>query len=87
MSKKKGFTLVELSIVLVIVGLLISGILVGQSMIATARLQSAIRQLQQYDAAVTNFQTQYNQLPGDSKLFTPIQKCPEIRNLLGYNVL
>ncbi len=70
---RKGFTLVELSIVLVIIGLSIGGILVGQSMMSTARLQSAARQLQEYDIAVTNFQTRYNQLPGDDRLFgTPL---------------
>lgn len=39
-------------------------------MISTARIQSAVRQLQQFDVAVSNFQTKYNQLPGDSNLFT-----------------
>ena len=62
---KKGFTLVELSIVLVIIGLLIGGILAAQSMIGTAKVQSFIRQIQQYDVAVSNFKTQYNCLPGD----------------------
>ena len=62
---KKGFTLVELSIVLVIVGLLIGGILVAQSMIGTAKLQGQIAQLQQFDIATRNFKTAYNALPGD----------------------
>lgn len=66
---KKGFTLVELSIVLVIIGLLIGGILIAQSMVSTVKLQKVIRQLAQYDIAVTNFYTKYNQMPGDSSLF------------------
>ena len=62
---KNGFTLVELSIVLVIIGLLIGGILVGQSLIDSARIQAQIRQFQQYDIALSNFKSQYNQIPGD----------------------
>ena len=66
---RKGFTLVELSIVLVIIGLLIGGILVAQSMIHTTKLQGVIRQLSQYDIAVSDFRTKFNQWPGDSTLF------------------
>ena len=69
MPNRQGFTLVELSIVLVIIGLLIGGILAAQSMIQTARIQSVIRQISQYDIAVTNFQTRYDALPGDAAPF------------------
>lgn len=62
---KKGFTLVELSIVLVIIGLLISGLLVGQSMVKSARIKAQIKQIQQYDIALNNFKTLYKQIPGD----------------------
>lgn len=68
---KRGFTLVELSIVLVIIGLLIGGILVGQSLINSAQLQAVIRQVSQYDGAAMNFKTKYKSLPGDSKSFSP----------------
>lgn len=74
---KKGFTLVELSIVLVIIGLLIGGILVAQSMIETARIASQIKQFQQYDIALTNFQQKFNALPGDSS------KEPSTNNYVG----
>jgi len=63
---RKGFTLVELSVVFVIVGLLVGGILVAQSMISTAKINAQIRQFTQLDIAITNFQTKYNVLPGDS---------------------
>lgn len=62
----KGFTLVELSIVLVIVGLLIGGILISQSLISTAKIQAQVKQIQQFDIAVQNFMTVYGGLPGDS---------------------
>jgi prepilin-type N-terminal cleavage/methylation domain-containing protein len=68
-NDSKGFTLVELSIVLVIIGLLIGGILAAQSMISTAKIQAFVRQIGQFDAAVASFQSRYNGLPGDSSVF------------------
>lgn len=68
-NSKNGFTLVELSIVLVIIGLLISGILVAQSIIESARISREIRQFGEIDAAVSNFYSRYGQLPGDNNLF------------------
>ena len=66
---KRGFTLVELSIVLVIIGLLIGGILVAQSMISTSKLTATVAQLQQFDAGMENFKTKYGGLPGDAKVY------------------
>ena len=60
-----GFTLVELSIVLVIIGLLIGGILVGQSLIESAKINAQIKQLQQFDIATNNFKTKFKCLPAD----------------------
>ena len=78
MIKREGFTLVELSIVLII-GLLIGGILAGQSMVDTSRVQSQIRQLQQFDIAASNFKLNYNRLPGDANKNGYVQadyNCP-----------
>lgn len=64
-----GFTLVELSIVLVVIGLLIGGILVGQSLIKSAQIQGVVKQLSQYDIAIRVFRDKFRQWPGDSNLF------------------
>lgn len=62
---KKGFTLVELSIVLVIVGLLIGGVLIGQSLVNSVKLKSVISQLEQYHILTATFDERYQYLPGD----------------------
>lgn len=62
---EKGFTLVELAIVMIIIGLLIGGILKGQELIANARITSQVAQVKGIDAAMTTFRDQYNSLPGD----------------------
>ena len=63
----RGFSLVELSIVLVILGLLTGGILAGQNLIRAAEIRSVSTQLQQYSAAVYTFRDKYFALPGDFK--------------------
>jgi prepilin-type N-terminal cleavage/methylation domain-containing protein len=62
---RQGFTLLELSIVLVIIGLLIGGIFVGQSLIHTAQLNAVISEFNRYQTATQNFKQQYQALPGD----------------------
>ncbi len=63
---EKGFTLVELSIVMIIIGLLIGGILKGQELIANARLAAAISKVKAIDAAMNTFRDSYATLPGDA---------------------
>jgi len=62
---QKGFTLVELAIVMTIIGLLIGGILKGQELMQNARVTSTIAQVKAYEAAVTTFRDSYNAFPGD----------------------
>jgi len=61
----KGFTLVELAIVLTIIGLLIGGILKGQQLIQNARITSTISQINAIESATTTFRDTYGAMPGD----------------------
>ena len=65
MKHRLGFTLVELSIVLVIVALIVGGIFVGVDMIRAAKIRAIVSQYEKYSAAVNTFRTKYNGLPGD----------------------
>ena len=60
-----GFTLVELSIVLVIIGLIIGGVLVGRDLITAATVRAQIAQIEKYQTAVNTFRGKYGYLPGD----------------------
>lgn len=62
---RKGFSLVELSIVLVILGLLVGGVLSGQSLIRAAELRATGTEYQRYLTAVGSFRDKYFALPGD----------------------
>lgn len=61
----RAFTLMELAVVLVIIGLVAGGIMLGQSILVNARMQSVITDVDMYTTAVTNFRKQYLALPGD----------------------
>jgi len=62
---RQGFTLVELSIVLVIIGLIVGGIMAGQSLVRSAELKSITTDIGTYTGAVEQFKNQYQALPGD----------------------
>lgn len=64
-QNKKGFTLVELAIVLVIIGLLVGGVLQGQELIRQAQIRNVMATVASLDASVNTFKAKYNQLPGD----------------------
>ncbi len=65
--KTNGFTLVELAIVLVIIGLLVGGVLQGQELIKQAQIRNHIKAVNELKLAVATFQTKYDALPGDIK--------------------
>jgi len=64
-QQQKGFTLVELAIVLTIIGLLIGGILKGQQLMQNARVSATVAQINGYESATTAFRDAFGMLPGD----------------------
>ena len=62
---QKGFTLVEIAIVLVIVGLLLGGVMKGQELINSAKIRSLASKIQSVSMAWYTFQDRYQQKPGD----------------------
>jgi len=67
-SKKSAFSLIELSIVLIIIGLLIAGITGGASLIKSSELRSVMSEAKSYQVAVNSFYTQYDSYPGDTDI-------------------
>ncbi len=70
----RGFTLVELAIVMTIIGLLIGGILKGQELLENGRTTTTIAQVKSYEAAITAFKDIYDGFPGD--MSSAAQKLP-----------
>ncbi len=65
MTLMRGFTLIELSITLVIIGLLVGGILVGKELISAATARAQIAQIEKLQTATNSFRLKYAYLPGD----------------------
>ncbi|MGB8338678.1 MAG: prepilin-type N-terminal cleavage/methylation domain-containing protein [Burkholderiales bacterium] len=76
--KQKGFTLVEIAIVLVIIGLLLGGILKGQELISNARVRNVADQVNAVKAAYFAFQDRYRALPGDYLQAQAIANIPNV---------
>lgn len=64
-QRQSGFTLIEIAIVLVIIGLLLGGILKGQELITQGRIRNVSNDFQSVTAAINLYQDRYRALPGD----------------------
>jgi prepilin-type N-terminal cleavage/methylation domain-containing protein len=65
MKKQAGFTLIELAIVLVIIGLLLGGVLRGQELINSAKVKNMARDFQNIQVYIYGYQDKYKAIPGD----------------------
>lgn len=65
MKKQAGFTLIELAIVLVIIGLLLGGVLRGQELINSARVKNLTRDFQNVQVYLYGYQDRFRAIPGD----------------------
>jgi prepilin-type N-terminal cleavage/methylation domain-containing protein len=74
-QRQKGFTLVELAIVIVIIGLLIGGILKGQELMKNARVTATINQVSAIEAATNTFYDSRGYYPGDADGTSQIPGC------------
>ncbi|HEY0267939.1 MAG TPA: prepilin-type N-terminal cleavage/methylation domain-containing protein [Methyloradius sp.] len=67
MKKQSGFTLIELAIVLVIIGLLLGGVLKGQELINSAKVKNMAGDFRNIQVEVYSYQDKFKALPGDDK--------------------
>ena len=65
LKSQAGFTLVELAIVMIVIGLLIGGVLKGQELVGNAKVTATVAQIKGMDGAISTFRDMYRALPGD----------------------
>jgi prepilin-type N-terminal cleavage/methylation domain-containing protein len=70
LARQSGFTLVEIAIVLVIIGLLLGGVLKGQELIENSRIKSIVNDMKAIQAAYNGYMDRYKSLPGDEAAAT-----------------
>ena len=64
-QNNRGFTLIELSLVLVIIGLIAGGVLVGRDLIEAAKIRAQVSQIVHIKTAIATFRSKYGYIPGD----------------------
>ena len=85
-ESEKGFTLVELAIVMIIIGVLLGGVLKGQEMITNARISSTAKEMESLQAAYNSFVDRFNIEPGDmNNPGARIANCGAVCSLAGNN--
>ncbi len=67
MKKTDGFTLVEIAVCIVLVGLLIGGVLKGTELLYVSRISGSVDQVRSHIAGTQNFYDKYKDLPGDMR--------------------
>jgi len=86
-NENKGFSLIELSIVLIIIGLLVAGITGGASLIKSAELRSVMTEARNYKMAVNAYYTSEDKLPGDGNAAGDNDGKIEHKNATAYEGL
>ncbi len=78
-TKKSGFSLMEMGIIIVIVGLLIGAVSVGANMMRAAEIRTILEEKRTFETAIANFQAKFDWLPGDMPNATSVwgsAACP-----------
>jgi len=79
---RAGFSLIELSIVLVIIGLVVGGVMVGAGLVHNTKIRNAAVDLTRYKTAIHDFKRKYGDFPGDIMTATDIwgsaSGCPNV---------
>ncbi len=77
-AQQKGFTLIEMAVILVILGIVAGGIIAGRSIVKASELKSVISNINDIKTSIKSFRLKYNALPGDfrnAKDYWPDPKC------------
>ena len=80
---QSGFTLVEIAIVLVIIGLLLGGVLKGQELINSAKVKSFVNDFKTVPLFIYGYQDKFRALPGDDKAASSHVTPPTGVSLIG----